>query len=413
MRDRVMPHRVVITGMGVITATARTVQEFDASLRAGTSGIKEVTIFDASSFPFRSMGEIRGFSPLGSLDRASALALCAAEQAASDAGSAEVDRRRARTGVVLGTTCGGVTSHEEQLRRSKGGGELELDALDEIPFHVMSTHVARKFRLGGPVATVTIACASGANAVGYASDLIRAGKAELMLAGGSDCVSAFTFSGFSSLRAMTRDLCQPFDESRTGIVLGEGAAVVVLEDAEQAIRRGATIHAEVLGYGFCNDAYHSTSPDPRGGGMRKSIQDALDSAGVSASDIDYINAHGTGTTANDAMELVAYRTLLGERSALVPLSSIKAMVGHTLGAAGAIELVATVLALQGQYVPPTLNSRRPPDPAQFDIVPNVSRSASLRYALCCNAGFAGHNTAVLLGRFDQSTHAPPLAAAEA
>jgi 3-oxoacyl-[acyl-carrier-protein] synthase II len=396
-----MKQRVVITGMGVICSAGASVDEFDTSLRANCSGIKDVTLFDTSQFAYRSMGEIAGVvSRYEGLDRASELALRAAESAVDDAGAEEVERFRTRTGVALGTTCGGVTSHELHVRRQRAAKDVAPECLDEVPFHAMSGHIARRFRLGGPVATITIACASGSNAIGYASDLVRNGKAEIMLAGGSDCVSAFTFSGFTSLRAMTRDACRPFDKGRTGIALGEGAAVVVLEAADRAIRRGARIHAEILGHGFCNDAYHSTSPDPSGRGMLKTVHDALASAGIGPDQVDYINAHGTGTTANDDMELAAYGALLGDRSARVPVTSQKAMIGHTLGAAGAIELVATVLALKGQYVPATLNSCNPPDESRFDIVPNKSRGARLKYALCCNAGFAGHNAAVLLGRFD-------------
>jgi len=260
----------------------------------------------------------------------------------------------------------------------------------------MAQHVARAHRLQGPVATITIACASGANAVGYAADLVRSGHADVMLAGGSDTVSQFTFSGFSSLRAMTQDACRPFDEDRTGIALGEGAGVLVLEEEERAVRRGARIHGEILGYGFCNDAYHSTAPAPDGGGMLRSIRAGLEAAGLGPDDIDYVNAHGTATQANDAMEIAAYRALFGGRGRRVPVSSIKAMVGHTLGAAGAIELIATVLALAGQYVPPTINASRPT--AELDTVPDRAREARLRHALCCNAGFGGHNTAVVVGR---------------
>jgi 3-oxoacyl-[acyl-carrier-protein] synthase II len=392
-----MRRRVVITGMGVITATAGSVEAFDRALRDGASGVKEVTLFDATPYAFRSMGQATDLEGEdGTLDRASQLAKYAARAAVRDAGADWVGEHRRRIGVALGTTCGGVTSHEQILRRWASTQPVALEALDEVPFHVMAQHVAREHRLEGPVATITIACASGANAVGYAADLIRSGHADAMLAGGSDTVSHFTFSGFSSLRAMTGDACRPFDEARSGIVLGEGAGVLVLEDEERALRRGARIHAEVLGYGFCNDAYHSTAPAPDGGGMLRSAQDALRAAGLGPDDIDYVNAHGTATQANDAMEIAAYRTLFGERAARVPVSSIKAMVGHTLGAAGAIELVATVLALKGQYVPPTINALRPT--AALDTVPERSREERLRHALCCNAGFGGHNTAVVLGR---------------
>lgn len=404
-----MEKRVVITGMGVITATAKSVDEFDHALRQGVSGIKPVTLFDASLYAFGAAGEIEGLTPEApALDRASQLALYAARGAVDDAGAVFLDANRTRAGVVLGTTCGGITSHESVLRSWARGEHQALEAMDEVPFHVMAAHVARAYRLEGPVATIAIACASGANAVGYAADLIRSGHADIMLAGGADTISHFTFSGFSILRAMTRDACRPFDAERSGIVLGEGAGVLVLEEAERALQRGARIYADVLGHGYCNDAHHSTSPAPDGGGMLRSVRDALEQSGLRPDDIDYVNAHGTATQANDAMEMAAYRRLFGERAARVPISSIKPMTGHTLGAAGAIELVATVLALLGQYVPPTLNARKPPV-GEFDFVPNQSRPASLRYALNLNAGFAGHNTAIALGRMERAATAKRVA----
>lgn len=392
-------HRIVVTGMGVLTANARNAGEFAAALRAGTSGIKDVSLFDASAYAFPYMGEIEGFrGEDDGLDRASQLALAAAKAAVQEAGEQWIEAHHGRTGVILGTTCGGVTSHEDVMRKWAMEAAASLEEIDEIPFHVMSVHVARRLRLGGPVATVTIACASGANAIGLAADLIRTGQADMMLAGGSDTVSQFTFSGFSILKAMARDACRPFDKNRSGIALGEGAGVVVLESYEQAAKRGAPIYAEILGHGFCNDAYHSTAPDPEGGGMAKSIRHALKRAGLRPEDVDYINAHGTGTPANDVMECNAYKRVFAGRMRTVPVSSTKSMIGHTLGAAGAIELIAGILALQGGFAPPTINYATPDALCDLDVVPNQSRHLPLRHVLSCNAGFGGHNAAVVIGK---------------
>lgn len=395
-----MSKRIVVTGMGVITSNALSTEEFTNALRSGRSGIKDITLFDASPYTFRRMGEIAGFrsSEVG-LDRASQLALVAAHDAVTDAGEQWIMANRMRTGVVLGTTCGGISSHEQTMRKWRAGEPVSLDLIDEVPFHVMAGHIAHRYGLEGPVTTITIACASGANAVGFAADLIRAGHADTMLAGGSDTVSHFTFSGFSILRAMAMDACRPFDKNRTGIVLGEGAAVLVLEDAEQAIKRGAKIYAEILSYGFCTDAYHSTAPDPEGGGTVRSIQQALRKASLHPENIDYINAHGTGTRANDVMECNAYKMAFRNYACRIPVSSTKSMIGHTLGAAGAIELVATILSLKGQFVPPTINFVTPDPACDMDVVPNESRETRLQTAMSCNAGFAGNNTAVIVGNY--------------
>lgn len=386
--------------MGVITSNANNTEEFAEALRMGRSGIKKISLFDSSPYSFHSMGEIADFeSSDAGLDRASQLALAAARSAVADAGKQWIVGNRTRTGVVLGTTCGGITSHELIMRKWREDRSVSIDEIDEAPFHVMAQHVAREYRFEAPVATITIACASGSNAVGYAADLIRAGQADIMLAGGSDTVSQFTFSGFSILRAMVRDACRPFDKNRTGIALGEGAGVVVLEEAEQARLRGAKVYAEILGYGFCNDAYHSTAPDPEGAGMARSIHHALRKASLQPEDIDYINAHGTGTPVNDVMECNAYKKVFGDHAYLIPISSTKSMIGHTLGAAGAIELIATILSLNGQFVPPTINFVTPDPACDLDAVPNESRRIRLRHVMCCNAGFAGNNTAVIVGAY--------------
>lgn len=395
-----MRKRIVVTGIGVITANANNKKEFLETLYTGRSGIKKISLFDTSENSFRFMGEIPDFnSPYKGLDRVSQLALFAARSAIEDSGEKWINNNKARTGVVIGTASGGITSHELIMRKWKEKHPASIDEIDEVPFHAIAHRVAREYRCEGPVATITIACASGANAIGFASDLICSDQADIMIAGGSDTISQFTFSGFSILRTMARDVCRPFDKNRTGIVLGEGAGVLILEEYEMARQRGANIYAEILGYGFCNDAYHSTSPDPEGAGLARSIHHALCKASLHPDEIDYVNAHGTGTQVNDAMESSAYKKVFGDCVCNIPISSIKPMIGHTLGAAGAIELIATILSLNNQFVPPTINFITPDPACNLDVVPNQSRSVHLRRALCCNAGFAGNNTAVIVANY--------------
>lgn len=390
--------RVVVTGIGVITSNASGIQEFSKSLRIGQSGFKRVKLFDPSPYKFDLIGEVDNIKNRNTvMDRASQLAMIAAREAVVDADREWIMEKRTRCGVVLGTTCGGITSHEIVIKKWQDNQPVSSDEINEVPFHTMAQHIAGKYRLEGPVATVTIACASGLNAVGFATDLIRNRQADIMLAGGSDTVSLFTFSGFSVLKSMAKDTCRPFDNNRTGIVLGEGAGIIVLESLDEAMKRGAKIYAEILGYGFCNDAYHSTAPDPEGWGMVRSIQQALHKSGIGFEDIDYINAHGTGTRANDVMECNAYKRVFGDRAYRIPISSTKSMIGHTLGASGAIELIATILSIDGQFVPPTVNYSTFDPECDLDVVPNRGRPANLHYALCCNAGFAGNNTALIVG----------------
>ena len=260
----------------------------------------------------------------------------------------------------------------------------------------MAWHLAESYGIGGPAVTVTIACASGSAAVAHGVDLIRSGVADVVLAGGSDTVTAFTFSGFCALRAMTRDEVRPFDTNRRGMALGEGAAVLILEPIEQARRAGRRIYARVAGYGLCNDAYHSAAPDPAGRGMARSIERALSMAGRTPADIDYINAHGTATPANDLMEARALHRIFGAAIPRIPVSATKSMIGHTLGAAGAVEMVACVLAMDRGFIPPTINSEHPDPVCGLDIVPNEAREQRVERVLTCNAGFAGNNCAVVL-----------------
>ena len=392
---------ILVTGVGVVCSLATTFDEFSTNLKNNKSGIGPVTLFDTSGYYCNHMGQIKALDiKNNNMDRATNLALLSAGQSIKDAGEDFVLDEKNVVGVVLGTTCGGVTSHEEIVKNQKLGIAIQPGKYNEVPFHCMSSTIARKYGLLGPTSTVTIACASGTNAIGYAADLIQSGQADIMLAGGSDTVSNFTYSGFSSLRAMTRSVCRPFDKNRDGLVLGEGAAVVVLEEKQSAKKRGANIYAEVKGYGFHNDAYHSTAPHPEGIGMVRSINTALKNSGLSSEHIDYINAHGTGTRANDSMECKAYCNVFGHKAGGKPISSTKSIIGHTLGAAGAIEMVACIAALRNQFIPPTLNFESYDSQCDIDMVPNESRAMRVKTILCCNAGFAGNNAAICISELN-------------
>jgi len=390
---------VAITGMGVCCALGVSLQAFAQNLQAGVNGIRTVSLFDPSAYRFQRAGEIKGLHFDNERDRASNLALYATQAALQDSGlNLETHPTLSkRTAVILGTTCGGVTMHESISRRwQEKQTAISEQQMDEVPFHVMARHIADTYSLQGPAITVTIACASGSAAVAHGADLIKYGLADVVLAGGSDTISDFTFSGFSSLRAMTTDEIRPFDRHRKGLALGEGAALMVLESLSNAQRRQAKIYAKVSGYGLYNDAYHSAAPDPKGRGMAKSIQRALTMASLSPQDIQYVNAHGTATQQNDVMEGKALHKVFGEHIKILPVSATKSMIGHTLGAAGAVEMVAALLAMEHHFIPPTINSIEPDPILDLDIVPNQARTANLRRILTCNAGFAGHNSAVVL-----------------
>lgn len=393
--------RVVVTGLGVLAANGSGAAAFGRALEEGRSGVRPVTRFDVSDFAYGQAAQIEDglLDAPGPLDRASRMAVMAAEQAWSDAG-AEGAFDRARVGVCVGTTMGGVLSLEA-LQRAAGCAPSpapEAGLWDELRFDAMARNAARALRLRGPRSTITIACASGAQAIGYAADLVRRGAVEAMLAGGVDALSPFVFYGFHAVRAVTRGRNRPFDRSRDGLVLGEGAGLVLLETAASAARRGARVYAEVAGCGFSNDGVHPTAPDPRGGGLLRSIRAALAQAGVAPEEIDYVCAHGTGTVLNDRMELRAIESALGAGGRRIPVTSIKPMIGHTLGAAGAIESVATLLSLKEGWIPPTLHVEDPEPSETALVVRGCALRKPLRVALKLSAGFSGNNAALVFRR---------------
>ncbi len=408
-----MSQRIVVTGLGVLTANAGDVPSFFDALKHGVCGVAEITQFDTSRYSCKVAGEIKDL-PLESgreehLDRASKLSLLGVQEAVRDAGLDLEAVPPGRLGVCFGTTCGGMLSLEQVCAALEEGTEAEVPDwyYEELSFFAATNHVARAVRATGPVMTLTIACASGSHAVGAGIDLIRAGKADVVITGGVDVISRFIFRGFHALNGLGSAPYRAFDRNRKGVVLGEGVGVLVLESLEFARARGARMYAELLGHSFNNDGCHIVYPRPDGEGIARSLRAALRDARIGAEDVDHINAHGTGTIANDSAETAGIKTAFGARATEIPVASIKPMVGHTSGAAGAIELIASIASLQDGFVPPTVNFEEP-DPACDLDVSSELRKATLDVVLSANSGFGGSNAAVVVSRLD--AREPPVEA---
>ncbi len=384
-------HRVVVTGMGILAANANSPVAFAEALREGRSGVREITRFDPG-FPFRQAGEVayEGSDPY--LDRVSQLVLAAAHQAVTDSGLDADDARRS-IGVSVGTSRGSAQSLE-RLQRPREARE-RLAIIEEIPFSSIARNVARELGLGGTTSTVTMACVSSSLAIGRAMDAVRRGQASAMLAGGGDALTRLSFSGFSVLRAMTRSVCRPFDRRRDGMVLGEGAGMLMLEEREQAHRRGARIYGELLGWGSAGDAHHPTGPHPEGRGLVRAMELALSGALLPASAVDHINLHGTATRANDPAECAAVRRVFGEGSRGLPVNSLKPMIGHTLGGAGVLELAGSLLGMCGGFIAPTLHHEEPDPECDLAVVHGAAREQRVQVLMSTKSAFGGANVAIV------------------
>ena len=403
--------RVVITGLGTINSIARNTPEFAAALQAGHCGIDAVTVFDTAGFPTHTGGEVRDFSPGTEIpapyygkrmSRSDAMAMLATLEALQDAGLFPLpDDLRETTGVVVGGGAGGMLQGEAAFRQHLRGNAaaVRFSAFSAFCCASSADHIVSKFGLWGPKTTFMTACSSGATALGYARDLIRAGQARVVIAGGTEPLARTTYAAFNALKAVDPQRCKPFDRHREGMSLGEGAGMMILESLEHALDRGARIHGEVLGYGISCDANHMTAPDPEASGAVRCMQAALRDAGVDPLQVDYINAHGTATPANDRMETAGIKRVFGERAYAIPVSSTKSMIGHTLGAAGAIEAVAAILAIAGGFVPPTIHLTTPDPECDLDYVPDGVRRADLDIVLSNSFAFGGNNTSIVMGRY--------------
>jgi 3-oxoacyl-[acyl-carrier-protein] synthase II len=413
-----MRRRVVITGMGTINPVGNDVATFWDSLVAGRSGAGLIAAYDASEQAVQIAAEVKGFDPLVFLDRKQVrrtdrftqLVLYAADQAISDAGLTFQENGDTRhIGVIIGTGIGGIGTLLDAYDSLRDRGPKRVSAL-MVPMMMPNAgagEVAIRYGIHGMAISVASACATGTNAIGEGTERIRHGAAEIMICGGGESVMLpLTLAALSNMGAVSQRndeperASRPFDADRDGFVMGEGAGILILESLEHAQKRGARIHAEVLGYGSSCDAFHITAPDEAGIGAGRSMQAALDDASLQPDEIDYINAHGTSTPLNDPVETRAIRTVFGKHAYKVPVSSTKSMIGHLMGAAGAVEAIACVKTLETGLIHPTINYETPDPECDLDYVPNESRESYPRIALSNSFGFGGHNATVILGTWE-------------
>jgi 3-oxoacyl-[acyl-carrier-protein] synthase II len=411
-----MERNVVVTGMGAVTPVGNTVPEFWAGLLAGKNGIGTITRFDPSRLPTRMGGEVKGFDPEICMDAKEArrtdlfvqYAMAAAQEALRDAGLLDAPPEPDRSGVIIGTGIGGIITFENQARTmvERGPSRISPFFIPMMIANMASGQVSIRWNLRGPNYCTVSACASGAHAIGEAYHIVRSGRADVMLCGGAEAtITELTFAGFCSMKAMsTRNddpgrASRPFDADRDGFVMGEGAGLLVLESEERARSRGATIYARMAGYGMTADAHHITAPAPDGDGAARAMAAALADAKLRPEDVGYINAHGTSTPLNDKTETLAVKSVFGPHARKLSLGSTKSMTGHLLGAAGGVEMVATVLALKEGILPPTINHEHPDPECDLDCVPNEPRRATIQAALSNSLGFGGHNVTLAACRY--------------
>ena len=391
--------------MGVICSIGKNAEEFFQSLKDGRTGIGPITLYDTSKYPCKIGAEIRDYRPeeffkkkdLERFSRTDQFALIAAEEAVK--ASQICSYPSEEVGVCLGAGAGGMLEaeiyHREILLKGKSRPSLILPFIPSFT----ASRVTERFGFSGPKVTVTTACSSSATSIGYGADLIRRGRSKAVLCGGSDALSELTFGGFNSLKVMDPSPCKPFDRRRAGMSLGEGAAVLILEDLEEATKREAEILAEFLGYGIGGEAYHITSPEPTGISEARIMKEAVEESGMAPLEVDCINAHGTGTPLNDKVETLSIKKAFGQKAHSIPVSSIKSMVGHCLGSAGAIEAVASVLSIIHQFIPPTINHQEGDNDCDLDYVPGKFRGAEVKVVLSNSFAFGGNCTSLIFGKY--------------
>jgi 3-oxoacyl-[acyl-carrier-protein] synthase II len=412
-----MRKRIVITGMGAITPVANDVPAYWNALLAGQSGGGYITLFDASEQPVRIAAEVKGFDAEAVLgrkearrtDRFTQLVLVAAGEAIQDAKlDLNQNGRNSHVGVIIGTGIGGISTLLENVEVMRERGPKRVSAL-MVPMMMPNAgagQVAIKYGIHGPALSIASACATGNNAIGEATEWIRRGATEVMICGGGESVMhPLALAALSNMGALTQRnddpqrASRPFDATRDGFLMGEGAGILILESLEHAQQRGVHIYAEVVGYGASSDAFHITAPDQDGAGATMSMEAALHDAGLQPAEIDYINAHGTSTPLNDRIETLAIHTVFGEYAHQIPISSTKSMVGHLMGAAGAVEAIACVKSLETGWIHPTINYETPDPDCDLDYVPNKARETQPQTALSNSFGFGGHNATIILRRW--------------
>ncbi len=402
--------RVVVTGIGIVSSIGIGKDNFWKNLLNGCSGISTITSFNTSEH-FTSMGgEIKDFDPMDfglekyqkNFSRASLLAAAATILSLKDAEILSLkDSEQLNTAICMGTTMGSVqvTEYINEQMVFHNVKSFEKNLLCQVPTNSTPALIARLIGIKGPSIMFSTACAAGNYAIGYGTDLIKLGRAEIAIVGGAEPFSKVAFTGFNQFKAVAPEKCQPFDKNRKGMMVAEGAAVLILESLEHALKRGAEIYAEILGYGLSCDAKHMTSPSVEG--IVSCMKKALKEAGISPDNVDYISAHGTGTIANDRAEVAAIKEVFGSRYKQVPVSSIKSMLGHTMGAASAIEAAACALSIKTGYIPPTINFETPDPECDIDCVPNVARKHDVNIAMNNSYAFGGNNASLILKKYTE------------
>lgn len=409
--------RVVVTGIGVISPVGTGKDEYFKSLKEGKSGVDNITRFDTEGFDTKIAAEVKNFDPseyidkkeCRRMDRFTQFAVAASKMAMEDSGLRVESIDSNRFGVCIGSGIGGMETMETQynILREKGPGRVSPFMIPMMISNIAAGNISIALNAKGPNTTVVTACASSTNAIGEAFRTIQRGDADIMVTGGTEAsITPLSLAGFCSMKALStrnddpKTASRPFDKDRDGFVMGEGAGMLIIEELEHAMKRGAEIYGEVAGYGASGDAYHITAPAPDADGAYRAMLMAVTDAGIEACEIDYINAHGTSTGLNDKLETLAIKRLLGEDAKKIAISSTKSMMGHLLGAAGAVEAIACLMAINEGIIPPTINYTTPDEECDLDYVPNKARKKEVVYAISNSLGFGGHNASIILKKYE-------------
>lgn len=412
-----MDRRVVITGMGALTPLGNNLETFWNGIKDGKCGIDFIKTFDVSNFKAKVAGELKDFNIEDYMDKKEAkrmdkycqYAMVAAEEAVKNSNLDIESLNKERFGVIIGSGIGGLETITVEYKKlmEKGPNRVSPFMIPMIIGNIAAGNVAIKYGAKGVCSTVVTACATGTNAIGEAFEMIKSGRADVIIAGGCEApIVDIAMAGFSSLTALTKSedplrASIPFDKERNGFVMGEGAGIVILESLDHAKSREAKIYGEMLGYGATCDAFHITQPSPDGEGAARAMKMAIEEAQIEASYISYINAHGTSTPYNDKFETLAIKSVFGEDAYKIPISSTKSMIGHLLGAAGAVEAIVCIKSLEEGFIPPTIGLKIQDEDCDLDYVPNVGRTKQLKYALSNSLGFGGHNASILLKKWEE------------
>ena len=408
--------RVVVTGMGAVTCLGNSVEQFWTGVKNGQSGIREISLVSPDGFPCKVSGEIQDFDPTEHMDRKEArrmarfsqFAVVAADQAVEDSGLDFEKEDLDRIGVLIGSGSGGLpeTDQQAEIRVKRGVGRMSPYYIPMMLVNMAAANISHRFNLTGYTNTCVTACAASTQAIGEATEVIRRGDADVIVTGGTEAgICEIGMGGFSTMRALSTwsgdpsQASRPFDKGRDGFAPSEGSGILILESLEHAKARGATIHAEIGGWGVSSDAYHLVQPHPEGSGAAKAMNRALTNAGVTINDIDYINAHGTSTPINDASETKAIKAVFGEHAYNVPISSTKSMVGHSLGASGALEAIACISSIKDGVLHPTINQDEPDPDCDLDYIPNVAREQEVNVTISNSFGFGGQNACLVIKKF--------------